>query len=77
MAMTGFLYFDCNYGCGEKIPVYVGDRPPLPHDDPKKRREAMYSWLGERVWMDLIDHHLEHCTEYYKQHGRPWLRLVN
>ncbi len=75
--MNGFLEFDCNAECGEKILVYVGDQPKNLPGDPMERRERMYSWLGELVWLELVAHHVGHCTECYKQpDGTPWLRLV-
>jgi hypothetical protein len=74
--MSGVLYFDCNYKCGEKIAVAVpwsecADRSGV------TAANVVYAWVGKRVVQALVDHHLKHCTEYYKQRdGRPWLRLV-
>lgn len=73
-----FLYFDCNYECGEKVPVYVGNQPKLSHKDPKKRRQQLFSWLGEQVWWALVEHHEAYCLEFHRRpDGRPGLTLID
>lgn len=76
--MSGYLKFECNYGCGKKISVDTDwGEIPFNDEDNRVRMQEMYRWMGKRVMVALIDHHLSDCTEYYKHpDGKPWLRLV-